>query len=627
MMRSKFSFITCVYLFVGTIQIHAQAIIADSVDERIFTLNELAFFVDEDKIYTIDSVLHSTNKVLFVKQPNYQNSDFKTNTPYWVKFTIQLKEHTNKKWLLEFYDQSIDQLEVWIPNTQGKYTYIKTGDATDFNNRVWLHKNFEIPIDSWKDTTITCYFKIQSHEFADIRVAFRSVNRFVYYALNEYMLYGMFYGMVLIIVLYNFLVYLAIREIKNIYYIGYILSVALYAASLDGTGFQYLWPAFPSFNTYAVGVFLFLLILFALLFTRKFLNTKATAPLLDKWLLIMIVVRSSAFLLLLIFYPSALPYRNADVIPLSIIFFTGIQVWRNGYKPARFFVIAYGILFLGFFLRMLVYFNFLPFTILSHYSLHISFGVEMLFLTFALGDRIRILKDNRDKALRRVIVQHEDNMQLKDKVNRELEEKVKERTLALHQKNEELARINEKLERQSFEINQINSLLDLDNWKLKNSIKEVLESRLKERVMEYDQFHTLYPDELSCYRLIEELKWEKGFTCRQCNNDKYFSGSQKFARRCTKCGYNESITAYTIFHHLKFPIEKAFYIAYVAVAKPDAYTLEALSTRLNLRLNTVWTFKNKVMERIEWLKKHGKRASAETWQTVLLLPEDVKLSK
>ncbi len=251
----------------------------------------------------------------------------------------------------------------------------------------------------------------------------------------------------------------------------------------------------------------------------------------------------------------------------------------------------------------------------------------MLFLTFALGDRIRILKDNRDKALRRVIVQHEDNMQLKDKVNRELEEKVKERTLALHQKNEELARINEKLERQSFEINQINSLLDLDNWKLKNSIKEVLESRLKERVMEYDQFHTLYPDELSCYRLIEELKWEKGFTCRQCNNDKYFSGSQKFARRCTKCGYNESITAYTIFHHLKFPIEKAFYIAYVAVAKPDAYTLEALSTRLNLRLNTVWTFKNKVMERIEWLKKHGKRASAETWQTVLLLPEDVKLSK
>jgi hypothetical protein len=276
---------------------------------------------------------------------------------------------------------------------------------------------------------------------------------------------------------------------------------------------------------------------------------------------------------------------------------------------------------------MLVYFNLLPFTILSHYSLHISFGVEMLFLTFALGDRIRILKDNRDKALRRVIMQHEDNMQLKDKVNRELEEKVKERTLALHQKNEELATINAKLEKQSSEINQINSLLDLDNWKLKNSIKEVLESRLKERVMEYEQFHTLYPDELACHRLLEELKWEKGFMCRQCSNDKFFTGTQKFARRCTKCGYNESITAYTIFHHLKFPIEKAFYIAYVAVAKPDAYTLEALSKRLDLRLNTVWTFKNKVIDHIQYLKTNGKRASAETWQSVLLLPIDVKMSK
>ena len=44
----------------------------------------------------------------------------------------------------------------------------------------------------------------------------------------------------------------------------------------------------------------------------------------------------------------------------------------------------------------------------------------MLFLTLALGDRIRILKDNRDRALRKIIHQHEANMQLKDKVNREL---------------------------------------------------------------------------------------------------------------------------------------------------------------------------------------------------------------
>jgi nitrate/nitrite-specific signal transduction histidine kinase len=98
-------------------------------------------------------------------------------------------------------------------------------------------------------------------------------------------------------------------------------------------------------------------------------------------------------------------------------------------------------------------------------------------------------------------------MELKDKVNRELEEKVKERTLELDNKNHLLEESNHKLERQAIEINQINSMLDLDNWKLKNRIKEVLSERLHEKTMDYAEFKTLYPDSLACYRSLENLKW------------------------------------------------------------------------------------------------------------------------
>ena len=205
--------------------------------------------------------------------------------------------------------------------------------------------------------------------------------------------------------------------------------------------------------------------------------------------------------------PELLTYRNIEIIPLSLIFYSAIMVWKRGYRPARFFVMAYGILFAGFFIRSLVYFNILPFTTSLHYSLHFSFVLEMLFLTFALGDRIRILKAMRDRALKRIIHQHELNMQLKDKVTRELEQKVMERTLELNRKNQELETINQKLEQQSIEINQINSMLDLDNWKLKNSIREVLNERLMEKTMDYRQFRTLYPDGLACYRFLESLKW------------------------------------------------------------------------------------------------------------------------
>src|SRR5688572_6388709 len=494
------------------------------------------------------------------------------------------------------------------------------GDSKLFPDRIIPHKNFEIPLVMKSDTVMYYYFNVRSHDFADIRIAFRSVDRFIHYALNEYFLFGTFYGMILIISLYNFLVFLAIREIKNIYYIMYILSVAAYAMSYDGIGFQYLWPNHPEWNNYATGFTLYSVIVWGLVFTRRFLRTRAISPPLDRLLKWMIIGRSLFFAVEVFLFPELLTVRVIEIIPLSLIFYTAIKIWDGGYRPARFFVIAYGFLFGGFFIRTLVYFNVLPFTTPLHYSLHISFVLEMLFLTFAMGDRIRILKAMRDRALRRIIHQHEQNMLLKDKVNRELEQKVNDRTLELNEKNRQLEEINHKLELQAQQINRMNSILDLDNWKLKSSIKEVLNERLMEKTMDYQQFKTLYPDTLSCYRFLEQLKWEKKFVCRKCANEKYFDGTQKFSRRCTRCGYNESITAYTIFHSIKFPIERAFYIAYLTVGGKKDYTLEDLSKHLELRLNTVWAFRHKVAERVQELSK-GKSHPSK-WEEVVLIGDD-----
>jgi two-component system, sensor histidine kinase LadS len=600
--------------------------IDDNVDERNFMPYEIPMYVDGTNSLTFWEIssTHFSNR--FKSFPGYQNKDFRPNSSYWIRLPIKHSTSTSKIWLLEFYDQTIDHIEAYIPIEDGSFKNVVTGDQKPFHKRLIPHKNFEIPLNMKRDTVLYYYFKVQSHDFADIRIGLRSTNWFTYYALNEYFLFGTFYGMILIISLYNLLVFLAIREIKNIYYIIYLVSVAAYAISLDGIGFQYLWPNHPHWNVYAAGISLYSVILWSLIFTRRFLRTKAMAPFLDKLFLGMIVVRSVWFVIALVFLPEYLPYRVPDIIPLSLIFYTGIYVWRKGYRPARFFVIAYGVLFGGFFLRTLVYFNVLRFTTLSHYSLHISFVLEMLLLTFALGDRIRILKAMRDRALKRIIQQHEINMKLKDKVNRELEQKVEERTQELHEKNAQLEEFNKKLERQAFEINQINSMLDLDNWKLKNSIKEVLNERLMEKTMDYKQFATLYPDTLACHRFLEEIKWKGGYSCRKCGNEKFFNGAQKFARRCTRCGYNESITAYTIFHSIKFPIEKAFYIAYLVVAGRSDATLEVLSRDLEVGVSTVWAFKQKVSDRLHGLEEKGSRPSASRWQEVILMGEEPRKS-
>lgn len=603
-----------------TCPLQAQGIIEvdDAIDQRNFMPYELTYFIDSTNVLTFNDVSSPSFSHSFQQNTAYQNKDFKINASYWIRLPIRHTVDTEKTWLLEFYDQTIDYLDAFVPQTDGSYKIVSMGDQLPFDRRSVQHKNFEIPLDMKSDTLMVYYFKVRSNGFADVRIGFRSINRFVYYALNEYFLFGTFYGMILIISLYNFLVFLAIKEIKNIYYILYILSVAAYAMSYDGIGFQYVWPDHPEWNDYATGVTLYSVILWSLIFTRRFLRTKAHAPRLDRALKWMIILRSVFFVAEVLLYPELLTYRNIEIIPLSLIFYSAIAVWRRGYRPARFFVMAYGILFAGFFIRSLVYFNILPFTTSLHYSLHFSFVLEMLFLTFAMGDRIRILKAMRDRALKRIIHQHEANMQLKDKVNRELEQKVLERTRELNTKNAQLEVINRKLEQQSNEINQINSLLDLDNWKLKNSIREVLNERLMEKTMDYKQFRTLYPDRLSCHRFLETLKWSEDFSCRKCENGKYFSGSQKFARRCTRCGYNESITAYTIFNGIKFPIEKAFYIAYLVVAGKKDYTLDSLSRQLDLRMNTIWGFKRKVRARLHDLELNGKKPTVSRWQDVIL---------
>lgn len=598
----------------------------DEEEEQNIMPNEQFIFIDTTGSLTLEEILHS-GTYTFQQQSKYHNTDFQKNASYWIRLPVRHTASTKKIWLLEFYDQTIDYIHAYLPQENGSYEVTCLGDQHPFSERLFRHKNFELLIDTRKDTVLVYYFKVQSHEFADLRIALRSVNRFVYYALNEYLLFGTFYGMIIIIALYNFLVYLAIREIKNIYYICYILSVAGYALSLDGIGFQYLWPKHPEWNNYATGVFLYLLIFWSLVFTRKFLSTRALAPRLDRVLKITIVMRSAYFLILLVFFPDLLPYRNPDIIPLALIFYTGVRVWRNGYKPARFFVIAYGILFGGFFIRMLVYFNILPFTTISHYSLHFAFVLEMLFLTFALGDRIRILKDMRDRALRRIIQQHELNMQLKDKVNRELETKVMERTRELDQKNHELEVSNQKLKEQADKLNRINSMLDLDNWKLKNAIKEVLNERFQEKIMDYDQFKTLFPDKLACYRFLEELKWSDGYRCKKCGNEKYFTGLVKFSRRCTRCGYNESITAYTIFHSLKFPIDKAFYIAYLTVTGWKDQTIDEVAEKLQVSAHSVWAFKMKVTEKISELQQKGRQTTHANWSNVILLTHSRKASR
>ncbi len=603
--------------FCGTLAWAQTSIpIEDHREEMIFPLDKLNIFIDSTGTATFDQILQEAAKDNFYFLPEFKNKDYNPNFAYWVKLTIDYPKESEKVWTIEFYDQTIDQITAYIPNLEGNYSYEIFGDAYPYLQRTFLHKNFHLLLDDFPGQR-TYFFRIQSHRFADIRIVVRTIDRFVFYSLNEYYLYGIFYGMVMIICLYNFLMFIAIRERKTVYYIFYLLSVAIYAACVDGIAFQYLWPNAPQWNQIAASIFLYLLVFWALVFSRSFLKTKFNAPILDKVLVFLIVFRSILFVLDLWLFDILFNYTFIEVIPFGVIFYTSLRVWYKGYKPARFFVIAYGILLSGFLIKALVNYNVIPFTITSYYSLHIGFLLEMLFLTFALADRVKIIKNNRDKAARRIIQQLQINADLKEKVNRELEEKVKERTSALNEKNRVLEETHEKLMIQSKELNQINSMLDFDNWKLKNNLKEVLKDRVFPKVLSFNEFKTIFPDESSCMRYLFKLKWSEEFHCKKCHYDKFCEGSRKFSLRCTKCGYDESVTSHTLFQGIRFPINKAFYILYTIMTQNHKLTIDQLSNMLELRRNTVWNFKKKVKDAIK-RNDNATEFAPTDWQNILI---------
>lgn len=594
-------------LLAGCFQLQAQVInvLDGSEPEIILKLDRLYMFEDTSATYSFEEVRSSPQ--LFSKHINFEPLDYNPEAVYWVRLDVKLPAD-GPSWLIEFFDQTIDSIVVYQPTAEG-YRAFSMGDKMPFRDKWFRHKNFQVPVNPEAGAYQTFFFRIQSHSYADIRVAVRSMNRFVQYALNEYLVYGLFYGMIVIIILYNLLMYSAIREIKYLYYTFYILSVGVYAMCVDGIAYQYLWPSNPEWNQIAYGVALFSLIFWSLMFARRFLNLKRRALFLYQLITLTIILRSMLFVWALLFDTSLFEIRNIEIIPLTLIFFSGIYSLIHGFKPARYFVIAYGFLFIGFIVKILVNVSVIPLTIGSYYSLHMGFSLEMLFLTFALSDRVRIMKERRDRALKRIITQHQENAELKDTVNRELEQKIHERTIELERKNHMLEEANQKLFEQTKEINRINSMLDLDNWKLKNNIREILQDRLINKNLTYDEFVKVFPDKISCYRFLERLKWRNGFECTKCSHDKFTRGQSKLSRRCTRCGYDESVTSNTVFHRIRFPIEKAFYILYVTNSRQHTFTLDELSDILDLRRNTIWSFRKKI-EKI-YHKESNREASIQ----------------
>jgi hypothetical protein len=118
------------------------------------------------------------------------------------------------------------------------------------------------------------------------------------------------------------------------------------------------------------------------------------------------------------------------------------------------------------------------------------------------------------------------------------------------------------------------------------------------------------------------LKWAKGYTCRKCTNTFFLAGFLPYSRRCTKCGYDESVIAHTIFQNSKIPINKAFYMLFLVYSTKGKISSHKLSELLLIRQSTCWAYNSKMQKILEERKKELKHTGEGGWSKLVLDSND-----
>lgn len=110
------------------------------------------------------------------------------------------------------------------------------------------------------------------------------------------------------------------------------------------------------------------------------------------------------------------------------------------------------------------------------------------------------------------------------------------------------------------------------------------------------KFNQKFKTDDDCLRYISAIKWEEGYRCKRCHNNKFCAGKKLHNKRCSKCRYDESPTAGTMLDKVKFSLLIAFHIIFKISTKKKGMSSIELGNEFDLRQKTCWEFKWKVQQ-------------------------------
>ena len=228
-------------------------------------------------------------------------------------------------------------------------------------------------------------------------LAYKKAN---YYNFINWGIVAMYSGCVVALVIYNFFLYLRLREPSYLYYILFALGMFSTFYALTGI-FDLWWLGFGKFYWVELGMGIMGLVpIAATFFMRNFLQTSIYAPRLDKalnWYIALLVT----IVVVVLSFPNQKVFILNDVANLSsltLVMVCSVIAIRRGYKPAKIYLASWAL-----FIVSVVYWTLGQQGVLENSFFNANATLlgnmgEMILMSLALAQKIKLLQEEKAEA-------------------------------------------------------------------------------------------------------------------------------------------------------------------------------------------------------------------------------------
>ena len=445
-----------------------------TLDERstVIRLDSRARVLEDmDRAFSVENVISDETKGLWSQSESENLNYGYTDSVFWIRTELVNASSNPLKFFVEIGYPVLDHVDVHVIRSTSRDQWLM-GDKHPFHERFGANLNFVCPVRLDSGETVTLLLRVETSSSMQIPLYVYNPHAFLKMKQLHMMVFGLYYGAMIIMALYNFFLFLSVRESDYLYYVLYVLSQCVFLAGLNGLSFKYLWPDMTRWNDQSIVVSLAIMIFSGSLFVVRFLKlTRGSGR--SYSLFVFSAVAACAVAALL----PAIPYKTGLFIATTLavcLFIFGIPAvfirWFKGFKPGRFFVLAWISLAAGVFVLVLNKLGLAPRNFFTENSTQIGSVLQVMLLSFALADRLNTEKKEKIEA-QNMAHAEERNARMANEnaiLNERLARESRERAYAIQKKATETleqevldrtGRLNETLEKGKAANHQIMSSL------------------------------------------------------------------------------------------------------------------------------------------------------------------------